>query len=137
LPPWIKIIGTAFISATVFAVVFALVGGCAVLLVTLSAQPPTPEQEFVTGLVVGIFSLYAAWIAGLAGASTGALYGLVPAPARDIWMAMAIGVGVAVAASLWLPRGIYPLLFLSALVMLTAAASAGCAWITRKLGIVK
>jgi hypothetical protein len=124
-------------SATIFAVVFGLVGGCAVLLVSFLAPAPLPEQEFVTGLVVGIFFLYAAWVAGLVGAATGVLYGLVPARARDIWMAMAIGVGVAVAASLWLPRGAYPLFLLSVPIALTAIVSAGCAWTARKLKILE
>ena len=105
------------------------------MLLNLLAPPPPPEQEFVTGLIVGIFFLYAAWIAGLTGAATGALYGLVPARARDIWMAMVIGLGVAVAASLLLPRSAYPLFLISVPIVLATVVSAGCAWITRKLGL--
>lgn len=61
--------------------------------------------------------------------------GLVPPRARDTWMAMAIGVGVAVAASLLLPRSAYPLFLLSVPIALVAVSSAASAWLSRKLGI--
>lgn len=101
------------------------------LLIAALAPAPAPEQEFVTGLVVWMFGLIAISIAGLAGFATGALYALVPSPARDIWMALAIGAGVAVVGCLFSPVSLGR--FLVLIVPAAAILSALCAWLVRRL----
>ena len=122
----------AIVSASAFGIVFAVAGGGAVLLLGLLS--PEPEDQFLRGLLVWMFSLGAAAIAGLIGAVIGTLYALVPSRARDLWMAIALGAGVTVTANLLAPL---PLDTLIVTLPLAMALSAVGAWATRKLGILK
>lgn len=126
--------------ASLFALAFASLSSGSVFLILSLGADPRPEQEFVTGLIVLIFVVHAAWIGGLVGAITGALYMMVPRRARDAWMAMAIGAGIALIVSIFDPEGLnwpfiwiaWPGVFVAGPVIFAALASLASAWIIRK-----
>jgi hypothetical protein len=117
-----------------FAAMFAIAAvGVVAILVLLAPEPP-PRERFVTDLAALIIGVQAAIVAATCGATTGALYGLVPKSARDMWMAMAFGVGGALAPIVATRlSGVYPLSWVLGVAALAAVASACATWIVRRI----
>lgn len=136
----LEFVALLLVCASIFALTFALLSGGSVFLILSLGADPTPEQEFLTGLIILIYVFPAAWIGAWIGAVTGALYVMAPRRARDAWMAMAIGAGVALIVSVldlggvhwfftWIAGPAGPAIF-------AAFASLASAWIIRKLRIL-
>lgn len=128
------ILVSVVMHATVFALTFALAGAGVVAFLASLGPEPAPKERFLNDLIVWIFVLQSAFNAAIAGLIAGALYGLVPRPARDVWLAMAFGAGAAFVPLNLIVGLALPPTWVLGLATAGAVAAAAAAWFVRKLG---
>jgi hypothetical protein len=138
----LRFVVTAVASALIFGLAYAL-GALALVWFGWQLTPePVPDtmvpqrQGFSRDISVLISFVYALVVGGFVGAANGIIQALIPPHGRDIWLSMAIGVGLTLA--LFVAAGSIvrvDVIWEAAAVLLSATISAICAWIARRSGI--
>lgn len=138
----LRIFVSAIASAFLFGLAYAL-GALALVWLGWQFTPePVPDtmvpqgQGFSRDISVFVSFIFALVVGGFVGVANGAIHAVTPSRGRDIWLSMAIGAGLTLA--LFVAAGSVPgvgPLWEAVAVLLSAAISAACAWIARRLGI--